>query len=138
MRIWQPGLAAVVVSWLVALPCGAQSLVLDGGVRPVGTVGYGDTGRISDRSSTRGALFPERADGLGISSQREFDEDGSRSGRKGLIASTPIAENVNVGVGIFSVTRYSPKERELSRTSPMKDVGQRTGSLAAVGMSIRF
>lgn len=138
MRNWQCGLAAVVVSWLLAMPAGAQGPVRDG-MRPVGTLGYAEVlGRRSDHPSTSPALFPERAEGLGLSSRRDFEEDGSRETRNGLIASMPVAENMNLGIGIFSVTRYSARERDFKRAQPMKDVGERTGSLAAVGFSIRF
>lgn len=139
MRIWQCGLAAVVVSWSFATPAGAQMPGLDGGVEPVGRIGYSEVqGRRGDQSSRSGALFPEGADGIGLSSRREFEKDGSRQTRNGLIGSWPVAENMHVGVGIFSVTRYSAKERDFKRTQPMKDVGERTGSLAAVGFSVRF
>lgn len=130
MRTWQCGLAAVVVSWLLATPAGAQGPVLDD-ARAGGGSGY--------RAGPPGAtLFPEGARGIGLTSRREFEEDGSRETRNGLIGSWPVAENMNVGVGIFSVTRYSAKERDFKRVQPMKDVGERTGSLAAVGFSVRF
>ena len=138
MRMRQRGLAAIFVPLLFAAPAGAQSSAQAGGVRPVGTLGYAEVlGRRSD-PATSGALFPEGADGIGVSSRREFQQDGSRASRNGVIASMPIAENMHVGVGIFSVTRYSAKERDFKRTQPMKDVGERTGSLAAVGFSVRF
>lgn len=139
MRMRQCGLAAIFVPLLFAAPAGAQSSAQAGGVRPVGTLGYAEVlGRRSDHPATSGALFPEGANGLGVTSRREFEEDGSRATRNGLIASMPVAENMNVGVGIFSVTRYSAKERDFKRAQPMKDVGERTGSLAAVGFSVRF
>jgi hypothetical protein len=139
MRIWQCGLAAVVVPWLLVSPAGAQVSARDGGARPVGTLGYAEVlGRRNDHPATSSALFPEGANGLGVTSRREFEEDGSRATRNGLVASMPVAENMHVGVGIFSVTRYSAKERDFKRTQPMKDVGERTGSLAAVGFSVRF
>lgn len=139
MRIWQCGLAAVVVSWLMATPAGAQQPGRDGGVGPVGTFGYAEVlGRGSNQSTRNGVLFPEGANGLGVTSRREFEEDGSRETRNGLIASMPVADNMHVGLGIFSVTRYSAKERDFKRTQPIKDVGERTGSLAAVGFSVRF
>jgi hypothetical protein len=137
MRIWQCGLAAVAASWLLAAPGGAQGPVRDGSVRPVDRLGYSEVvGRTSDGPGA--ALFPEGVEGIGLSSRREFEEDGSRATRNGLIGSWPVAENMHVGVGIFSVTRYSAKERDFKRTQPMKDVGERTGSLAAVGFSVRF
>jgi hypothetical protein len=139
MRIWQCGLAAVVGSWLVATPAGAREPVRDGGVGPVATFGYAEVlGRRSDGGARSGALFPEGADGIGVTSRRDFEEDGSRETRNGLIASMPVDDNMHVGIGIFSVTRYSAKERDFKRSQPMKDVGERTGSLAAVGFSVRF
>lgn len=139
MRIWQSGLAAVVVPWLIAMPAGAQVPARDGGVSSVGRLGYAEVvGRRADSDLRSGALFPEGARGIGLSSRSEFEEDGSRQSRNGVIASMPVAENMNVGVGIFSVTRYSAKERDFKRVQPMKDVGERTGSLAAVGFSLRF
>lgn len=139
MRIWQCGLAAVVVSCLFATPAGAQWPVRDGGVQPQATLGYAETlDRRVDRKSRNGPLFPQGADGIGLSRQRDFQEDGSRETRSGLIGSWPVAENMNVGIGIFSVTRYSAKERDFKRSQPMKDVGERTGSLAAIGFSVRF
>ena len=139
MRIWQCGPAAVVVSCLFATSAGAQQPVRDGGVQPQGTLGYAETlDRRVDRTNRSGPLFPEGADGIGLSSRRDFQEDGSRETRSGLIGSWPVAENMNVGIGIFSVTRYSAKERDFKRSQPMKDVGERTGSLAAIGFSVRF
>lgn len=139
MRIWQCGLAAVYVPILCACPASAQNLAQDGIERPVGTLGYAEVlGRRSDHPATSGALFPQGAEGVRATTRRFHEEDGSKATRKGVIASLPVAENMNVGIGIFSVTRYSAKERDHKRTQPMKDVGERTGSLAAVGFSLRF
>jgi hypothetical protein len=139
MTIRQCGLAAIFVPLLCACPALAQTAAPDGGVRPVGTLGYSEVlGRRSDHPSTNSTLFPQGAEGVGLSARRSFEEDGSKATRSGVIASLPVAENMNVGVGIFSVTRYSAKERHFARTQPMKDVGERTGSLAAVGFSLRF
>nr|WP_295374496.1 hypothetical protein [uncultured Sphingosinicella sp.] len=95
-------------------------------------------GRRSDHPTSSAALFPQGAEGVGVSARRFVEEDGSRATRSGVIASLPVAGNMNVGVGLFSVTRYSAKERDFKRVQPMKDVGERTGSLAAVGFSLRF
>lgn len=139
MRIWQCGLAAVFVPAFCACPAFAQATAQDGGAHPVGTLGYAEVlGRRSDHPATSGVLFPQGAEGVRASARRVFEEDGSQATRNGVIASLPVADNMNVGVGIFSVTRYSAKERSLMRTQPMKDVGERTGSLAAVGFSLRF
>jgi len=139
MRIWQCGLAAALVPLLFASPAVAKEQAEDGSVRPVETLGYAEVlGPRNESSALRGALFPQQPDGLGVSSRRGVDEDGSRQTRNGIIASTEVGENMHLGLGIFSVTRYSPRERDFKREQPMKDVGQRTGSLAAVGFSVRF
>jgi hypothetical protein len=139
MRIWQCGLAALFVPALCACPASAQTSAQEGDERTVGTLGYSEVlGRRSDHPATSGALFPSNGDGVGVSTRRFIDEAGSRATRNGVIASMPVAGNMNVGVGLFSVTRYSAKERDFKRVQPMKDVGERTGSLAAVGFSLRF
>ena len=139
MRMRQCGLAAIFVPLVFASPAVAQASAEDGIVRPAGRLGYSEVlGRRSDNPATSGTLFPEGVNGIGVSSRRGFDEQGSRATRNGLIGSWPVAENMNVGIGLFSVTRYSSKERDHKRTQPMKDVGERTGSLAAVGFSVRF
>ncbi len=136
----QCGLAAFFVPLLLlAPPLQAQVPDEDGSVRPVERLGYAEVlGRRSDHLGPGGTVFPEGADGLGVASERQVQQDGSQSRRNGLIGSWPVADNMHVGVGLFSVTRYSGKERHFARTQPMKDVGERTGSLAAVGFSVRF
>ncbi len=135
----QCGLAAFFVPLLFASPSFAQTTSQDGSVRPVERLGYAEViGRRSDHLGPSGTIFPERAEGVGVSSQRLVQEDGSQASRHGLVGSMPITPNMNVGVGLFSVTRYSPKERDFKRAQPMRDVGERTGSLAAVGLSVRF
>lgn len=135
----QCGLAAFFVPLLFASPSFAQTAADDGSVRPVERLGYAEVlGRRSDHLGPGGTVFPERAKGVGVSSQRFVQEDGSQARRNGLVGSLPIAPNMNLGVGLFSVTRYSARERDFKRTQPMKDVGERTGSLAAIGLSVRF
>ena len=64
--------------------------------------------------------------------------DGSRTIRKGLIGSVPIAPSVDLGLGLFEVNRTSPEERALIKSNPMKDVRTETDRTAAVGLSFRF
>ncbi len=95
-------------------------------------------GRQSDFLSADGALFPERAQGVGLATQPFVRDDGARGTRTGLIGSLPLTENTNLGVGLFSVNRISPRERDLKRMQPMRDVNERRSTMAAVGLSVRF
>jgi hypothetical protein len=49
----------------------------------------------------------------------------------------PVAPNMEVGVGLFSVTRYKG-EPDFKRSQPMRDVGERQNRLAAVGLKVKF
>lgn len=66
------------------------------------------------------------------------EQDGSWTVRNTLVGSLPIADNVNIGIGLFSVNGARVKEREFRRARPMTDVFARDKTVAAVGMSIRF
>jgi hypothetical protein len=126
------------VALLFASSASAQVTPEGNGGGP-GILGYAEVlGRKGDAMRADGDLFRQGANGVGLSSRRSIGEDGSRAASKGLIGNWPVAENMQLGLGIYSVTRYSAKERELKRSQPMKDVGERTGSLAAVGLSVRF
>ncbi|HEX8402570.1 MAG TPA: hypothetical protein VF628_12800 [Allosphingosinicella sp.] len=95
-------------------------------------------GRQSDFVGQDGALFPDRASGLGVSAQPFVREDGSKATRTGLVGSVPVSSNMNVGVGLFSINRTSPRDRDLRRLQPMRDVNDRGSRMAAVGLSVRF
>jgi hypothetical protein len=96
-------------------------------------------GRQSDFVGSDGALFPEqRGRGVGVAAQPFVREDGTRGTRAGLVGSVPVAPNMSLGVGIFSVNRTNPRDRGMQRLQPMRDVNDRGSRMAAVGMSIRF
>jgi hypothetical protein len=96
-------------------------------------------GRQSDFVGQDGALFPERRGGpVSVSNQPFVSEDGTRGTRTGLVGSVPVAPNMSLGVGLFSINRTSARERGLQRLQPMRDVNDRGSRMAAVGMSIRF
>lgn len=124
---------------LLASPALAQSQAAIGGQRTTLGPSYAEAqGRHSDFLGDDGALFPERSRGLGVSSQPFVREDGSRGTRTGLVGSVPISGNANLGLGLFSVNRISPRERDFKRMQPMRDVNERGSTMAAVGLSVRF
>ncbi len=56
-----------------------------------------------------------------------------------LFGSLPVAENVAVGVGLFSVVGTTEKEQMRRRLDPAREMLGSTGTrVAAVGMSLRF
>ncbi len=96
-------------------------------------------GRQDDFVGRDGNLFPEgRGRGVGLSTEPFVRDDGSRGTRTGLVGSVPVAPNVNLGVGLFSVNRTSPRDRGMQRLQPMRDVNDRGSRMAAVGLSVRF
>ena len=126
---------------LLASPALAQAQPDDGEDRRT-TLGpsYAEMqGRQSDFVDRDGALFPEqRGSGVGVSSQPFVRDDGTKGTRTGLVGSVPVAPNMSLGVGLFSINRTSARERGLQRLQPMRDVNDRGSRMAAVGMSIRF
>jgi hypothetical protein len=85
-----------------------------------------------------GGLFPDHLSGLAVSQQPVIEQDGSPTVRNRLIGSVPIADNLNLGIGLFSVTGARVKEKEFRRAVPMADVFARDKTVAAVGLSLRF
>ena len=56
-----------------------------------------------------------------------------------LFGSVPVADNMNVGVGLFSVLGLTEKEQLRRRMDPSRDLhGNADTRVAAVGMSLRF
>lgn len=56
-----------------------------------------------------------------------------------LFGSLPVAENVSVGVGLFSVVGTTEKEQMRRRIDPAREMLGSSGTrVAAVGMSLRF
>jgi hypothetical protein len=56
-----------------------------------------------------------------------------------LFGSLPVAENVAVGVGLFSVVGTTEKEQIRRRMDPAREMLGTSGTrVAAVGMSLRF
>jgi hypothetical protein len=55
-----------------------------------------------------------------------------------LFGSLPVAENVAVGVGLFSVLGSTEKEQMRRRLDPAREFLGSATRVAAVGMSLRF
>lgn len=92
----------------------------------------------SDFVQPDGRLFPDGRPGVGVSSTPYTRSDGSVGLRSGIVGSVPLAPNTELGVGIFSVTRYKG-EPDFKRAEPMRDVaGRPNNRLAAVGLKVKF
>ena len=122
------GLAVTGLVLSLASPCAAQGqAVEDGELNRMGA-------RAEDRA---GPLFPQ-GQGLRIVREEVVQRDGSPASRTKLIGSVPMADNVDFGVGIFSVVGQSEKELLRQRNDPLRDARPKDRRVAAVGMSIRF
>jgi hypothetical protein len=75
---------------------------------------------------------------IGLSARTLREEDGSLSVRRGLIGSWAISSGLEAGVGLFSVNGDGRKQNEFRRSWTVKDVAQKSGNIAAVGMKLRF
>jgi hypothetical protein len=85
-----------------------------------------------------GTLFPDSRPGLGVTSTPYTRSDGSTGVRSGIIGSMPLAPNTELGIGVFSVTRYKG-DPDFKRAEPMRDVaGRPNNRLAAVGLKVKF
>lgn len=85
-----------------------------------------------------GGLFPDHLSGFSVSRQPVIEQDGTATVRRRVFGSVPVGDNVNIGVGLFSVNGARVKERHFTRSQPMHDVFARDKTVAAIGMSIRF
>ena len=73
-----------------------------------------------------------------VSTRTLQEEDGSVTVRRGLIGSWGIASGLEAGVGLFTVNGDGRKQNEFRRSWTAKDVTPKDGSIAAVGMKLRF
>jgi hypothetical protein len=137
----QLGLAAVLLPLLFASPVAAQDTVKENGSRLTTPLGpsYGPSWQSAAREPGRsGALFPDHRSGIAIAQTPMIREDGSQTVRSTVVGSVPIGENVNIGIGLFSVRGASTRERNFARSRPMQDVFAHDKRIAAVGFSLRF
>jgi hypothetical protein len=82
-------------------------------------------------------MFREKS-GIGISARSYNEEDGSLRIRRGLIGNWKIADQVEGGVGLFSVTGDGRKQTESKRSWSVKEMAPRSSTIAAVGVRLKF
>ena len=77
--------------------------------------------------------------------ERPFDAQRMPAGRPApaepgtrLISTVPVADNFDLGIGIFSVVGETEKETVRRRTDPSHEIISRRSKVAAVGLSLRF
>jgi hypothetical protein len=124
------------LSIMICTPCGAQLNDYPEAKPLAPTIVDSNRGR-SEFLGPDGRLFPDGRPGVGVTSTPFTSTDGARAVRNGIIGSMPVAPNVEIGVGLFSVTRYKG-EPDFKRSQPMRDVGERQNRLAAVGLKVKF
>jgi hypothetical protein len=71
-------------------------------------------------------------------SVREVPATGLPASGTHMVRSVPVASNVQVGVGLFSIVGETEKETLRRRTNPGPDVRPRDRRVGAVGFSLSF
>lgn len=108
----------VAVPLLVVVPAAAQAAGNDPGGYAVTAVRSGtpaaDRQRARDPYQLRADAAPQR------------------------LVSLPVADDLNLGVGMFSIVGSTEKEMIRRRIEPLTDVRARDSRVAAVGLSLRF
>ena len=97
------------------------------GTANIALSGIGRTARQRD-----GALSPAGDFATGM-----LRQEGPPDSRNSILRSMPMGP-VEAGVGLFSVTGATVRERELRRTDPIGDVAPRRSRVAAVGLRMSF
>jgi hypothetical protein len=130
-----PGLAAIALCLLPAPPAAAresedkrgepQNPALSALVR-------------ADAAGARKLLPDSGRRGLRYSANDIIRTDGSPGREARIVGSLPVGEAIDLGLGLYSVTGAEPKERQLRRVEPLRDVAPRTSRVAAVGLRMRF
>lgn len=120
----------------ICAPCGAQTMSGPRFERLGPNIAESSRGR-GDSVGADGRVFPDGTPGIGVTSTPYTRSDGSAATRNGIVGSMAVAPNMELGVGLFSVTRYKG-ERDFARSEPMRDTGERRNRLAAVGLKLRF
>ena len=82
-------------------------------------------------------LFDNAPRGISVARSYGVEPDGIADTRRGIVGQAKVADNVDVGIGLFSIIRDS-RERRLGRADPMRDTGGRSRSVVAAGVTLRF
>ncbi|HEX8062393.1 MAG TPA: hypothetical protein VF535_04180 [Allosphingosinicella sp.] len=120
------GLAVTGMMLILAPPAAALDRSVEGGeAKSFGAV---------PAQSRPGTLVPQN---VALDSTEIVPADDPTEPR--LFRSLPVAENVAVGVGLFSVVGTTEKEQLRRRMDPAREMLGSSGTrVAAVGMSLRF
>ena len=100
----------------------------------VGTRNFALSGIARAPRQRQAAPIPDPVDGFADGLLRREGAPGSENN---ILRSLPVGP-VEAGVGLFSVTGATVKERELKRTDPIADVAPRRSRVAAVGLRMSF
>ena len=128
-------LAALATTLVLAAPAEAQQPVDS---RPLAAQRLGPPDQGPAYLAPGAGLFPSQGAGLSVTTQNYSEQDGEPAIRKGLVGSVEVAPNATIGIGLFSVNRYSRREPEFRRIQPMRDVRGQEKKIAAVGLSFSF
>jgi hypothetical protein len=120
------GLAVTGMMLVLASPAAALDRSMEGGeAKSFGAV---------PAQSRSGSLVPQN---VALDSTEIAPEEDPSAPR--LFGSLPVAENMAVGVGLFSVLGTTEKEQIRRRLDPAREfLGSQDTRVAAVGMSLRF
>jgi hypothetical protein len=120
------GLAVTGMMLVLASPAAALDRSVEGGeARSFGAV---------PAQSRTGAMVPQN---VALDSKDMIPAEDPSEPR--LFGSVPVAENVAVGVGLFSVLGATEKEQIRRRMDPAREMLGSSGTrVAAVGVSLRF
>ncbi len=114
-------IAALAASLVLATPAAAQSTSFGPTAEPPPTA----------------RLFNGARTGVSIGRSYGIETDGTTDTRRRIVGQVGVSDNVEVGVGLFSIIRDS-RERRIGRADPMRDTGARSRTVVAAGMTMRF
>ena len=120
-----------------ALPAALTLLLGSAGPAAAQSLGPSAYGPANDAPATA-RLFDGTHRGVSIARNAAVEPDGQEAVRKRIVSQMQVTDNVELGLGVFSVTRDSMRERRMSRLNPMKDVSGRNQTIVAAGMTLRF
>ena len=119
------GLAVTGLMLVLASPAAALDRPGEGGeARSFGT---------APAASRQGALVPQNVE---LDPKRVVAIPDPTAPR--LFGSLPVGDNVDLGVGLFSVVGTTEKEQVRRRMDPIREFRRSDTRVAAVGMSLRF
>ena len=113
--------AALAVSLVLATPATAQSSSFGPTAEPPPTA----------------RLFNGTRTGVSVGRAYGVEADGTVDSRRRIVGQVGVADNFEMGIGLFSIIRDS-RERRIGRADPMRDTGARSRTVVAAGMTLRF